>query len=109
MGMLVGIGTTGLSYVVDDVTGKLLQQLEERVANPPRGRISTDLKSLAVQRALDQSAGATWQPHDGQDGGHGYTDVRTSFQMPDVDVMNGHHMYKDFAEHVVARPIVAAA
>ncbi|GAQ80720.1 hypothetical protein KFL_000600370 [Klebsormidium nitens] len=109
-GILVGIGTTGLSYVVDDVTGKLLQKLEERVVSPPRGRISTDLKSLAVQRALDHSAGATWQHHDGQDGGHGHADARSPFQMPDVDVMGGHHMHRDFAEaHSLARPIAVAA
>lgn len=108
-GMLVGIGTTGLSYVVDDVTGKLLQKLEERVVNPPRGRISTDLKSLAVQRALDHSAGATWQHYEGQDGGHSHADARSPFQMPDVDVMGSHHMHRDFAEHSLARPIAVAA
>jgi hypothetical protein len=109
-GMLVGIGTTGLSYVVDECTGKLLQKLEERAASHRKGRISTDLPSLAIQRAMEQSA-ASWQHQqrsDGQDGPHGHSEVRTSFQLPEVDV-GVHHMHKELAELSLGRPIMVAA
>lgn len=110
-GMVVGIGTTGLSYVVDECTGKLLQKLEERAASHRRGRISTDLPALAIQRAMEQSAAASWQHQqraDGQDGPHGHSDVRTSFQLPEVDV-GGHHMHKELPELSLGRPIMVAA